>query len=280
MLWAHRAGVKNVVTALLPAVPTGVARLRLGARRAIARRLIDPRWNELVDALVVVSDEQRRVACSYFGFERRKVNVIPNIVAEQFWTATRDVSQGGYLLCSGNISPRKGQLDLVLASAKASLPLVLVGGRVPGEERYFDLVMSAVQRAGATYVGELEPSSQELVDVYTGAKAFVLLSRSETQPVSVLEAAVVGLPIGLLRQPYTAQAAFRGALRFSDPSPETVAEGLLSLMASGAVQHGLDRAMLQACRAEAAGSAARSLYEGLFADGSGCDGTPKTDPPL
>jgi glycosyltransferase involved in cell wall biosynthesis len=260
---AKAAGIKTVVTVLLPSRPTGAESVGYHARRLVSRLMqVKREFRRLTDAVVVVSDEQQTVVVKDFGFRAAHSWVIPNIVADDYWTAAESQAnqRGDYVLCVGNICRRKNQLSLAMAAVAGGVRLVLVGGTVPGEEDYFARVMAVVATSPLIeYVGEVPSESSNLRSLYREAAALVLLSHMEIQPLSVLEAMVSGTPVCLLDRPYTHQSTFRGALRVKDDAPRTIRDALEKLR-SDPGQFTIERHHLEQFRSTRVAEQARELY--------------------
>ncbi len=264
MTWAKRAGKKNVVTALLPSVPTSATSRSAFFVRRMMRRLIGPRLPiSLVDALVVVSEEQRRVAIRFYGFRPESVFVIPHIVAGPYWKRSPEPGSEPYVLCTGNICPRKNQLALIRAAASEGFRLVISGAPMPGQQAYYETCLAEIKRcSNIRYLGNLDEQGEELVGAYLHAGAFILLSHLETQPVSALEAAVVGLPVALLDRPYGRQQLFRAALKIPTPSSGDVGLAVQKLL-SNPKGFRIPSSELASTHPDRVGVAAATLYRAL-----------------
>ncbi len=263
MVRAHKSRVLNVVTALLPPQPTGIDRLVFSAKRFVRRQAKTLRSIvSLIDALVVLSEEQKAIATRHYGFDKRIVVVIPHIVDDAFWRPHRK-EVGRYIFCSGNICARKNQLVLARAAMEGSFPLVLAGGVIPGEEDYFREVLRVAESSpDITYLGKMAPASDSLIDAYLGAAGYALLSHMEQQPVSVLEAAALGLPIALLDRPYCNQALFSGTLRIAAASTVDINEAVGRLLQEPD-RYKITRANLGAMHPKAVAAEASKLYLSL-----------------
>ncbi|MBL9125129.1 MAG: glycosyltransferase [Planctomycetaceae bacterium] len=99
-----------------------------------------------------------------------------------------------YLLCVGNIEPRKNQLRLIQASAGLDLDLILLGNVRDGH--YWDACQAAAG-AHVRYLGCLDHASPLLKSAYAGCSAFVLPSTCETPGLAALEAAAQGAPLAI-----------------------------------------------------------------------------------
>ncbi len=94
-----------------------------------------------------------------------------------------------FLLCVGNVEPRKNQLALVQACQGLNRPLLLVGG--VREQAYLDKCLEAGP-SFVHYLGHFEAESPLLKSAYQACAAHVLASHFETPGLASMEAAVLG----------------------------------------------------------------------------------------
>jgi glycosyltransferase involved in cell wall biosynthesis len=260
--WAKRSGKRVVLTALLP---------YLGFRERLRRALwsLNGRWRAIrallgsVDRVVVVSERQAHAAFALWGFPMDRIAVIPNIVADEFYSArtgSRHNGASGYVLCVGSLCRRKNQLTLVKACRLARVSLLLVGEVLAGEEQYAEAVQRELVLDGnARWIGGLPAQSAQLVDAYLGASAFALVSERETQPIALLEAGTLRKPLLIADQPYARQKFYENA-RLVDPrSPRAIARGLTDVF-SNPSRYVPNEAALADCNSRKVGSQYADVY--------------------
>jgi glycosyltransferase involved in cell wall biosynthesis len=97
-----------------------------------------------------------------------------------------------FLLCVGNVEPRKNQLELVRACVGIGRPLVLIGG--VREDAYLAECL-AVGAGFVHYLGRFEAESPLLKSAYQACSAHVLASHFETPGLASMEAAALGARI-------------------------------------------------------------------------------------
>jgi glycosyltransferase involved in cell wall biosynthesis len=210
----------------------------------------------LADAVIALTETERRVLVSVFGVSMARCHIIPNGVGDAFRDIGPEPSQrGGFVLCVGTIESRKAQLDVLRAGRRAGRPMVFVG-EVRPDDPYGRIFEDEV--AGATDVvwhRRLEAGSRELAAVYRSADALVLPSRAEGMPLVALEARAAGCPLILSDLPQHREA-FPGAVfvRIGDDAAlvEAIsgASGLRSAQSGAAMPWSWDRV----------GSALRDVY--------------------
>jgi glycosyltransferase involved in cell wall biosynthesis len=265
--WAKRSGKRVVLTALLPYL-TWSERLRralwsLDGRRRVIRGLL-----RSVDRLVVVNECQGQAAFALWGFPMDRIAVIPNIVADEFYSArtgSRRSGASGYVLCVGNLCRRKNQLALVKACRLARLSLLLVGQVLAGEEQYAEAVQRELALDGnARWIGALPAQSTQLVDAYLGASAVALVSERETQSIALLEAGTLRKPLLIADQPYARQKFYENARLVDARSPKAIARGLTDIF-SNPSRYVPNEARLADCNSRKVGSQYADVYAAALA---------------
>ncbi len=270
--WARQMGKQVVMTALLPylsvsnrlraGVQAGVSRLlgREGTRSALLKN---------VNRLIVVNALQADAAVRLFAFPRERIAIIPHMVAPQFFTSLQkdDTESKGYVLCTGNICRRKNQLRLVHACRMAGLPLLLIGSVLTGEEAYAAEVREAISGGPSVrWIEGVAKESDELCRAYKNAAVCALVSFSETQPISLLEARAAGCPLLIADRAYARDPLYRDAVLVEPDVEASITAGLIRAVARG--RRGGDPAWLKQCTREAVGQAYAEIYRGLVAAGA------------
>jgi glycosyltransferase involved in cell wall biosynthesis len=117
-----------------------------------------------------------------------------------------------FVLCVGAVHQRKNQFLLAQICNHLKLPVVLLGPVLPGEAEYGRRVGEAMQenqQFGGRWLQHLQNQDELLQSAYAACRVFALLSHTETQPISVLQAMAARKPVLLLRAPYTDDKLFR-----------------------------------------------------------------------
>ncbi len=150
--------------------------------------------------VVVCTSKRQRQALVARGVGRRRLTLIRNgIDLERFATAKPvdlDIATGKKIIIQiANIMPDKDHATLLsaiklLAGRRDDFHLVLAGRGTDSPA-----ISRMVQRAGLEGVVSLLGYRDDVAELLAGAAVFVLSSKSEVFPVSVLEAMAAGLPI-------------------------------------------------------------------------------------
>jgi glycosyltransferase involved in cell wall biosynthesis len=238
---ARQNGKKVVITPLLPYDTPG-NRIRHIVRRLQGRRRVLLSLLRHTDRLLVVNDLQVESAVRIFGYPRDQVEIIPTIVDGAFFAQiTEDPVDDlrNYIVCAGNIWPRKNQIRLAQAALAADVPMVFVGNVMGGEQAYTDEFQALIDRSGVA-----------------------LPSFVETQPAAGLEAAALRKPLLLGRRPYAQQSFFRNAYLADPASVADIARGLRRLL-NAPDAHTPPADLIQQCRPEVIGQNLKRIFSSL-----------------
>lgn len=264
--WAKKSGKRVVMTALLPSLSSKI-RLRDFAFRLLGRNRTLHEIVSLLDLLVVVNESQADTAKSLYRIPSAKIAVIPNIVAGPYYEPTEpdtafDPGVRDYLICVGNVAPRKNQLKLTQAALAVGVHLLLIGPVLAGEEAYANTLSKLIKgQESVRWIEEGLPiGSSELVAAYRGSIGFALASHNETQPISALEAAVSGKPLLLADRPWARQSFYSGAHLVNPDSLSSIQAGIAQLCSSVGEQTQLS-GILEQCRSPQVGLAYAQAYK-------------------
>jgi glycosyltransferase involved in cell wall biosynthesis len=263
--WAKKSGKRVVMTALLPALNTKT-RLRNVATRMLGRNQTLRELVSLIDLLVVVNESQAATAKQLFGVPEKKIVEIPNIVDDRYYDANEpstafDPTLRNYIICVGNVTPRKNQLRLAQAALAAGVPLLLIGGVLVGEEAYGSALRRLIaQRGSVCWLDQgLPTGSSELVAAYRGSIGFALVSHDETQPISALEAMVSRKPLLLSDRPWARQHLYRGAA-LADPHSLSSIQAGIELLRESTDRPQQPADTLECCRSRRVGISYAQAY--------------------
>ncbi|HAP90630.1 MAG TPA: hypothetical protein DCR15_13225 [Arthrobacter bacterium] len=164
--------------------------LSSATRRLLARLALSP-----AHRVVTVSEAGRAALGGTIGWDR--VRLIDNGVDLTRFGPPGPANDPPRILYSGVLSPRKGVIDLLQASAiltgrGVAHEVILVGGTPERGE----VEEAAVRRAAGPTATFLGPRPHEAMpDLYRSADLLCLPSWSEGMPLSVLEGMASGLPV-------------------------------------------------------------------------------------
>jgi len=262
---AKSYGKKVVLTALLP-YATPKSRLRHYAGIVTGRRRLAMDIVKHVDMLLAVNKLQADAAMKIFGFPSSSIEIIPTILDPLFFNTSATVAPfcrfENYVVCSGNIWPRKNQVRLARAALQAGCSMVFVGNEMGGEHAYAEELQRIVD-ANPSLEWYKSLSWEDLYRVLLHASAVALPSFEEYQPASCLEAVALQKPLLMANEPYARQEFFTGALTVDANSERSIADGLLRLMADPE-KYTPKRELVNDCQADLVGPKLRSIFERLI----------------
>jgi len=260
---AKQNGKKVVITPLLPYVTMAnwvrhTLRSVQGRRRALHNIL------RQTDRLLVVNDLQVETAVRMFRYPRSQVEIVPTIIDSSFFLDANEEpfdELRNYVVCAGNIWPRKNQIRLAQAALRADVPVVFVGNVMGGEEAY-TAEFDALVRSSPALRWHRWVSWPDLKRIFRNAIGVALPSFEETQPASGLEAAALGKPLLLGRRPYARQSYFENAYLADPKSPADIAYGLRRLRDSPGA-HVPRPDLIEQCRPEVIGRSLKRIFSSL-----------------
>ncbi len=260
---ARKNNKKVVITPLLPYLTMSnwgrhMVRSLLGQRRTLRDIL------SKTDRLLVVNDLQVETAVRMFGYPRGQVEIIPTIIDSSFFS---DVSEDpvddlrNYIVCAGNIWPRKNQVRLAQAATKAEIPMIFVGNVMGGEAAYTEQ-FEALIRTNPRLRWYKWVSLPDLKRIFRNSAGVALPSFEETQPASGLEAGALRKPLLLGKRPYARQSFFENAYLADPTSIGDIVRGLRSLRDTPGA-HIPRQDMVQQCRPEIVGQTLIRVFSSL-----------------
>lgn len=231
IFWAKNNNKKVVITVLLSYYEKFVSIMYDKVSKYIGPKKIGLEILSMVDAVVVVNDLQQDIARRIFKVPYEKVHIIPNIIHDNFFYKSKDpITVKDYILCTGNICQRKNQLNLVKACIRLKKELIIVGKVLPGEEDYGNMVDElAVANSNIIWIKGLEQNSKDLIKLVQECRVFALLSKSETQPISVLEVIGYGKQLLLSDKKFAYQSYFNKAKKINPDSLDSICKGIESV---------------------------------------------------
>jgi glycosyltransferase involved in cell wall biosynthesis len=265
--WAEKASKTVVATVLLPYHDTLRSKLGYIHRLFRIKQLIN--YYKKIDKIVVVNELQAKVLSKCYKVAPSKIEIIPNIVEDRFFTIpginfSEKYQIDNYVLCTGNIQFRKNQYNLALACISLNLNLVIIGKILDGELSYGKKLEALTSRhKNILWIPELPHASEELVSAYYNCMIYALPSRKEMQPISALEAAAMQKPLVLMDRMYARQSFYKDAVLCKSPAVKHI-EAALSLCIKHKSQIRENREILK-CKSEQVGKMYKECYFKLMA---------------
>lgn len=183
----------------LPFTRRARAVLHLALKAAAPRLLPQTRMLRIADLLIANSEAEADLLRRHFGVPARNVHVAHNAADRSFLHADPSLfaerfGLRDFVLCVGNIEPRKNQARLARATRELGLPLVLIGNVLPHQSEYAAHVRRELAE-GALLLEGIQHDDPLLRSAYSAARVFVLASFAETPGKVALEAALAGTPV-------------------------------------------------------------------------------------
>ncbi len=216
--WVKKANKKLVATVLLPYFVTYRAKLSYWKHYLSKQQKQLIHFYSLIDKIVVVNESQASVLNQFYKVPFAKIFVIPHIVEDKFFKIpnfnfVKKYGIENYVLCTGNISQRKNQLNLAKACINLNINLVLIGNCLDGESSYGKYLEELIKdNLNVLWIKGLNKGSEELASAYYDCLIFALPSNDETQPISALEAVAMNKPIILQNRAYANQKYYKNAI--------------------------------------------------------------------
>jgi len=268
---SSKAGVLGRCAAALMRVPVRVFTVHGWAFKAYtgfaalgyrwADRLMDP----LTSATICVSETERAAGLAARTCRASRTVVIPNAVDVDAAPRATHAGDPPRVVTVGRLAAPKDTLTLVRALAALG-PMrfsALVVGDGPDRPE-LEAEIRSLDLSGAV---ELAGSRADVPDLLAAADVFVLSSRSEGAPFSILEAMAAGLPVVATDVGGVGELVADGETGLLVPAddPDRLAEALRSLLADGALRRRLGAAGLARARERFDLRALRDAHLDLYA---------------
>ena len=137
---------------------------------------------------------------------------------------------GPFILCVGNIEPRKNQLNLAIAMQKLPSHKLILIGHIRNQEYLSETINSGLPQQ-VKYVGALSHESKELRSAYQACDVFCLPSLLETPGLAAIEAVIQGCSLAVTKIGSTKEY-FKDVVEYLEPSdPDSISEAIIKAMA-------------------------------------------------
>jgi glycosyltransferase involved in cell wall biosynthesis len=149
--------------------------------------MLESRSLKNTDTIITIRNHQKDFIYKNFNISNKRINIVPNGINTNFFQPA-NVPKKNQIIFVGRGTVPKG-LDLLLDAAdqiNANILLVL---------QKIDPDLLGMAKLKTNVILKINATPQELIKLYSQSKVFVLPSRDEEQPLSVLEAMACGLPV-------------------------------------------------------------------------------------
>ncbi len=151
------------------------------------------------DHIIALGKAEKQMLIKRYDQAAEKISVIPNGISQRFFDASPERFRAEYeigdrfVFCAGDISEYKNQLAVVRATAAMDVSVVLCGTCVETRNGYLQRCI-AEGNGRVHYLGRLEHDDPLLASAFAAASVYVLPSKGEVLPLSILEALAAGTP--------------------------------------------------------------------------------------
>lgn len=227
----------------------------LFTRRARYRMRLTIPWSARHSAAVLTGSRYSRDdLIATYRLAPDSVHVTPYAASEQFRPLAAERARAaidradlpeGFILCVGNLQPRKNLARLVeayasLRSGGYDVPLVIVGQKAWMYADLFDVVRKHRLTSSVVFTGFV--TNEQLVGLYNGALVFAYPSLFEGFGLPVLEALACGAPTLTSSTTSLPEVAGDAALLIDPFSIDDIREGLRRLLDDDSLRESLRQA--------------------------------------
>lgn len=269
--FAKQERKKIVLTALTGYVKGAIQNFKLELFNKLQLVNYEYELIKLLDCLVVLNQGQADAAHKFYKIPLKKIKIVPAIINDQFFkygdddvSIKNEIGINDFVLCTGNVGKRKNQLNLAKACIRIGKPLVIIGNLASGEYEYGDALNKIVETNKNVYwIKEISNYSNIFISAYKACSMFVLISHDEQQPISPLEAAVIGKPIILANKTYAKQEYFKNAILVNPNSINEITDAITSAYINPH-KYMVDKSKLNDFKSEIVGQKYKMIYSDLF----------------
>ena len=175
--------------------------------------------------VICLSEPQRKLIASKYALSLESIIVIPNGVAEEYFTSKKTTENGvPHLLFVGRLVAQKN-LPLLIKAVSQMQACVILDIVGEGEEREnIEALIQMYKLQNVKLHGR--KSGEELIELYKAADVFVLPSLKEGVSLAMLEALAAGLPVVASDSPEMRQILDESGILIQDPTPANYAKAL------------------------------------------------------
>jgi len=154
------------------------------------------------DCNIVGLEAERKVLKIVYGVPDEKIEIVPLGLSEEFLAAGHGLREGGYLVTTGTITPRKRSVELAQMALETKTPLYFVGKPYDFNDPYWHEFASLVDNRYVRHIPHTDNVFQ-LIELLKAARGYVLYSDYENWCLAAHEAIACGLPVLVPDQPWS-----------------------------------------------------------------------------
>jgi len=214
--YAKSLGKKTVTHAILNNEKSSFQRLKYRIPHTIAN--LNYKMINESDIIIATSNNEKLEIEKRYNVEK-KVVVIPNAVNDSIFTISRKEIfldkyniTNKYILMVGRIEENKNQNIVVEIAHSLGINVIIIGGI--SDNKYYEKIKNY---SNCMIIKDIEYGSELLVSAYQNAELFILPSKNEISPNTVIEASLTGVPVICTRNNMSINEYFGNTIEYIEP---------------------------------------------------------------
>lgn len=173
------------------------------------------------DIVIALSESEKKLLIKKYNIKPYKIKVVPNAINVEKFTKIEDSNcfkekyniKEKYVLCVGRIEKNKNQLLVAKSLKNLNIRLIIIGEKT--DKKY---AAEIEKFPFVTIIENIDYSSEFLASAYKNAELFILPSKKEISPNTIIEAALTGVPVICTKNTLTIYEYFRDSILYFDPN--------------------------------------------------------------
>ena len=221
-------------------------------------KFVVPKTLKVCDAVITVSETEKKRILGLYPEVEHKINVIQNGISDIFLSGEIKVKKENYILYVGSLNPSKNVKGLISAferiKGKITQDLYIIG---PAQNIFQN---SDIKGGRVSYLGPINDKAK-LKKYYENAALFVFPSLYEASPLPPSEAMACGCPVVASDLPELRERCEDGALYCDPNNIDDIAEKIIRVLGNTGLREDLMRKGREVARKYSWGKVAGQTYE-------------------